>query len=73
MPFNANSPTACTSIRGKMMRTSVAAFAVPCVEVTAAKWKRAAEIALVFDKEHLRQMALVAALAGPSQAPPSQA
>jgi hypothetical protein len=40
------------------LKAALAAFAVPCVEVTAAKWKRAAGIALGFDKEHLRQMAL---------------
>ncbi len=40
------------------LKAALAAFAVPCVEITAAKWKRAAGIALGFDKEHLRQMAL---------------
>jgi len=40
------------------LKAALAAFAVPCVEVPAAKWKRAAGIAPGADKERLRQMAL---------------
>jgi hypothetical protein len=40
------------------LKAALAAFAVPCVEVTAATWKRAAGIAPGSDKERSRQMAL---------------
>ena len=40
------------------LKAALAAFAVPCLEVTAAKWKSAAGIAPGSDKECLRQMAL---------------
>jgi hypothetical protein len=40
------------------LKAALAAFAVPCIEVTAAKWKRAAGVAPGSDKERSRQMAL---------------
>jgi hypothetical protein len=40
------------------LKAALAAFAVPCVEVTAAEWKPAAGIAPGSDKERLRQIAL---------------
>jgi crossover junction endodeoxyribonuclease RuvC len=40
------------------LKAALAAFGVPCIEVTAATWKRAAGIAPGSDKECLRQMAL---------------
>ena len=40
------------------LKAALAAFAVPCIEVTAAKWKLAAGIAPGSDKEHSRQVAL---------------
>jgi crossover junction endodeoxyribonuclease RuvC len=40
------------------LKAALAAFAVPCVEVTAATWRRAAGIAPGSDKERSRQMAL---------------
>ena len=40
------------------LKAALAAFRVPCIEVTAATWKRAAGIARGSDKERSRQMAL---------------
>jgi crossover junction endodeoxyribonuclease RuvC len=40
------------------LKAALAAFGVPCLEVTAAKWKPAAGIAPGSDKECSRQMAL---------------
>jgi crossover junction endodeoxyribonuclease RuvC len=40
------------------IKAALAAFGVPCVEVSAAKWKRAAGIASGSDKERSRQIAL---------------
>ena len=40
------------------LKAALAAFAVPCVEVMAATWRRAAGIAPGSDKERSRQMAL---------------
>jgi crossover junction endodeoxyribonuclease RuvC len=51
------------------LKAGLAAFGVPCIEVTAATWKRAAGIAL----QGTLAADGVAALAGPSQAPRSQA
>src|SRR4029077_7540426 len=43
---------------GMSCKAALAAFGVPCIEVTAATWKRAAGIAPGSDKERSRQVAL---------------